>query len=47
MTTKLRIFEATDMNCVINTYCNCVQAGFNVMLIVKSSYSIFQILPNE
>jgi len=43
MTTKLRIFEATD----INTYCNGVQAGFNVMLIVKSSHSICWILPKE
>jgi len=40
MTIMLRIFEATDMNCVINTYWNGVQAGFNVMLIVKSSHRI-------
>jgi len=47
MITKLRIFEATDMNCAINTYWNGVKAGFNVMLNVKSSHSICWILPNE
>jgi len=40
MTTKVRIFETTDMNCMISPYWNGVQAGFNVTLIVKSSHSI-------